>query len=207
MTVESIVLPVSTEVTTSCRSSRQTRRVVLRISFRLPRTRLTARCGERPPVAALPSPPSRPIGPAPVFFPERFDQRRASTVTLALGEERSGVDIRTELVPMARIIGSVSADGQTVPGVQVTLVSLGPPAPNFAYAMGDVLARKPPMRKGNSHSSACRQVNTGSRRPLVRSAVGVVDHHRTPIRGWRLQRSKLMALTTPLISRCSLACP
>jgi hypothetical protein len=95
------------------------------------------------------SSPSRPLGPAPVFFPGTVRPARASTVTLALGEERSGVDIRTELTPMARIVGSVSADGQAVPGVQVILHPLGPPAPNFAYAMGGRLGPKTTDAKGH----------------------------------------------------------
>jgi hypothetical protein len=95
-----------------------------------------------------PLPASRPIGPAPVYFPGTVRPAMASTVTLTLGEERSGVDIRTALVPMARITGSVSADGQTVPGVQVTLVSLGPPAPNFAYAIGGRLGPRATDAKG-----------------------------------------------------------
>lgn len=98
--------------------------------------------------AGQPAPTSRPIGPAPVFFPGTVRPARASTVTLALGEERSGVDIRTELVPMARIAGSVSADGQAVPGVQVVLHSLGPPAPNFAYAIGGRLGPRTTDAKG-----------------------------------------------------------
>jgi protocatechuate 3,4-dioxygenase beta subunit len=98
--------------------------------------------------AGQPSPSLRPIGPAPVYFPGTVRPARASTVTLAIGEERSGVDIRTELVPMARINGSVSADGQPVQGVQVTLVSLGPPAPNFAYAVGGRLGPRTTDAKG-----------------------------------------------------------
>lgn len=97
---------------------------------------------------AQPAPASRPIGPAPVYFPGTVRPARASTITLALGEERSGVDIRTELVPMARITGTVTADGRAVPGVQVALVSLGPPAPNFAYAIGGRLGPKTSDAKG-----------------------------------------------------------
>lgn len=84
----------------------------------------------------------RPLGPAPVFFPGTVRAASASTVTVAVGEERLGVDIRTALVPMARVTGTVSADGNGVSGVQVILSPLGPPAPNFAYAIGGRLGPK-----------------------------------------------------------------
>jgi hypothetical protein len=93
---------------------------------------------QEPATAAAPlsAPRPRPLGPAPVFYPGTVRSAAALTVTLAGGEERGGIDIRTELVPMARVTGTVSADGQPVAGVQVSLLSLGPPAPNFAYAIG-----------------------------------------------------------------------
>ena len=90
----------------------------------------------------------RPLGPAPVFYPGTVRAAEASTVTLAGGEERDGIDIRTELVPMARITGTVSADGRPVAGVQVILVTLGPPAPSDAYGIGGRLGPRTTDARG-----------------------------------------------------------
>lgn len=95
--------------------------------------------------AAAPAPASRPrpLGPAPVFFPGTVRPAGASTVTVVAGEERSGVDIRTELFPMARVIGTVmGTEGKAVADVEIMLSSLGPPAPNFAFAIGGRLGPK-----------------------------------------------------------------
>jgi hypothetical protein len=90
-----------------------------------------------PTVVGTPAPaPARPLGPAPVFHPGTVRADLASRITLAVGEERLGVDIRTELVPMASIGGVVSGDGRAVGGVQVALSPLGPPVPTSTFAFG-----------------------------------------------------------------------
>jgi hypothetical protein len=57
---------------------------------------------------------------APVFYPGSVDLAGASSIALKLGEERTGVDVRLQLVPTARLEGTVMGlDGQPVAGVQV----------------------------------------------------------------------------------------
>ena len=57
---------------------------------------------------------------APVFYPGSVDLAGASSIALKLGEERTGVDIRLQLVPTSRLEGTVMGlDGQPAAGVQV----------------------------------------------------------------------------------------
>ncbi len=58
-------------------------------------------------------PSARAVTPAPVFFPGATDLGRASRVTVAAGEERTGVDIQLQYVPLAIVSGSV----QVAPGM------------------------------------------------------------------------------------------
>ena len=63
---------------------------------------------------------------APVFYPGSADLAGASSIALKLGEERTGVDVRLQLVPTSRLEGTVMGpDGQPAAGVQVvaTLVT------------------------------------------------------------------------------------
>ena len=108
-----------------------------------------ARQAAQAPAGDRPAPPSRLIGYAPVFHPDSSDAARATLVTLAEGEERSGIDIRVDLVPMARIDGTVSnADGTVASPLQVFLASLGPPVPDEAYGYGGRLGPKTPDAQG-----------------------------------------------------------
>ena len=71
------------------------------------------------------SPP--PQGPAvtfaPVFYPNVTDAAAATMVTVAAGEERSGIDIVMGLVATARIQGTLTrADGQPARGAQVNIM-------------------------------------------------------------------------------------
>ncbi|MEZ5316429.1 MAG: carboxypeptidase regulatory-like domain-containing protein [Vicinamibacterales bacterium] len=60
---------------------------------------------------------------APVFYPGTASPSQAQSVTLGVGEERGGVDFHLQLVPTARVSGSVtSATGTLPPGTQVSLV-------------------------------------------------------------------------------------
>jgi hypothetical protein len=62
---------------------------------------------------------------APVYFPGTTDMSGAATVSVAMGEERSGVSIRLEIVPLARVEGTVfGADGVAAANVQITLQRL-----------------------------------------------------------------------------------
>ena len=60
---------------------------------------------------------------APVFFPGAVELSAAQTITLGQGEERGGIDVRLQLVPAARVTGTVAAsDGRTVAGLEVWAV-------------------------------------------------------------------------------------
>lgn len=58
--------------------------------------------------------PTAPVTYSPVFHPDAISLADAATISLAPGEERTGVDINLRLVPTARIDGSVTLP----PGVQ-----------------------------------------------------------------------------------------
>jgi hypothetical protein len=60
---------------------------------------------------------------APVYFPTTTIASDASRVTLDVGQERSGIDVQLQLVPMGRIAGTISgADQSVLAGTTVTLV-------------------------------------------------------------------------------------
>jgi hypothetical protein len=62
-----------------------------------------------PTPSALPEEPARAVSLAPVFFPGTTSAARARLLTLAPGEERTGVDVQVDYVPVARIAGTVVA--------------------------------------------------------------------------------------------------
>jgi len=65
-------------------------------------------------------------GYSPVCFPGTPTPANASVVTLGLGEERGGVDFQLQLVPLARIEGSVmNPMGAPLQNVQVSLMTAG----------------------------------------------------------------------------------
>jgi uncharacterized protein (DUF2141 family) len=64
---------------------------------------------------------------APVFHPSATDIRAASTISLALSEERAGVDITIQLVPTATISGTVISPSGALP--QFLSVQLAPAGP------------------------------------------------------------------------------
>ena len=65
-------------------------------------------------------------GYSPVCFPGTPTPANASVVTLGLGEERGGVDFQLQLVPLARIEGSVMNPlGAPLQNVQVSLMTAG----------------------------------------------------------------------------------
>jgi protocatechuate 3,4-dioxygenase beta subunit len=64
------------------------------------------------PAAPATQPPRRPAsGYAPVFYPGTTDTSQAVPVNLGLGEERTGIDLTLQLVPMARIDGVITENG------------------------------------------------------------------------------------------------
>jgi hypothetical protein len=92
--------------------------------------------GPRPPAGAAPSEPPvpQPIAYSPVFFPGTTDPAAAAVITLAAGEERSGLDFSLPLVPVARIEGTViDASGQPPQTLQMTLRPASPLLSNFGF--------------------------------------------------------------------------
>jgi uncharacterized protein (DUF2141 family) len=78
---------------------------------------------------------------APVFYPGTTSPSSATTVTLAIGEERPGVDFQMQLVPVAKIDGMlIGPDGTVPPGSQIRLVSKeqGPGMPGMGPNMARV---------------------------------------------------------------------
>lgn len=69
---------------------------------------------------------------APVYYPGTTMASGASTVTLGPSEERSGIDVPLQLVPVARVNGTVTGvDGQPGANVQVQLIDLGQALPGM----------------------------------------------------------------------------
>lgn len=72
-------------------------------------------------------------GYAPVYYPGTTMAASASSVTLGVSEERSNIDVSLQLVPMGRVSGTLtSADGQTPPAAQITLVDTTGSLPGLA---------------------------------------------------------------------------
>ncbi len=71
---------------------------------------------------AAPPPQGPPVTYASVFYPGVSDPAAATMITVAAGEERSGVDLVMNLVATARIQGTVTRpDGQPARGAQLSL--------------------------------------------------------------------------------------
>src|SRR5262249_23684848 len=63
---------------------------------------------------------------APVYYPGTIAPGSATTVTLAVGEERGGVDFQLQLVPTARVEGTISSSTGSIPqGVQIQITPMG----------------------------------------------------------------------------------
>jgi hypothetical protein len=65
-------------------------------------------------------PSARSVTHTPVFFPGVTDVARASRVAVTAGEERTGVDMQLQYVPLATVSGSV----QVTPGMTPPIISL-----------------------------------------------------------------------------------
>ncbi len=64
----------------------------------------------------------RPVAYAPVFYPGTTDAASATAVTVAVGEERTGISFALQIVPTARIAGTlVGPDGQPVTSASVAI--------------------------------------------------------------------------------------
>ncbi|HXT70654.1 MAG TPA: carboxypeptidase regulatory-like domain-containing protein [Vicinamibacterales bacterium] len=63
---------------------------------------------------------------APVFFPGTTSISSAATLTLAAAEERAGVDVQIELIPTARVDGTINLPaGVTLRSLSITLTPAG----------------------------------------------------------------------------------
>ena len=81
-------------------------------------------------------PLSAPVNYAPVFFPGTANLAQATSITLGLAEERTGIDVQFHLVPTARIEGACTLPAGVAPQtIQVTLEYTGSPV-EMAQGMG-----------------------------------------------------------------------
>lgn len=77
--------------------------------------------GVAPPAAAR-----RTIALSPVYYPGTAVLAQAALITVAAGEERTGVDMQLQHTPTTRVEGTVSsADGNPLQGVSVSLLDTG----------------------------------------------------------------------------------
>jgi hypothetical protein len=83
----------------------------------------------RPPSAAAPITPEsrRTVSYATVFYPGTTTVQQAREITLALGEERLGIDFQLEYVANATVSGMVSIPANIAPGTVISLIRRGVP--------------------------------------------------------------------------------
>ena len=117
--------------------------------------RLTTELDVRHATATTPQkpPPDRGVAFAPTFYPGTTVAAQASVVSLATGEQREGIDFTLQLVPTARVDGTVTLPGGALPaGTQIDLIAdvqavLGSPmealrtgrvAPDGSFSFADI---------------------------------------------------------------------
>jgi hypothetical protein len=66
-------------------------------------------------------------GYAPIYYPSTTQASMAQSVTVAIGDERSGVDMQLQLVPTTRVAGTVTGATGPVSGAQVQLIDRSAP--------------------------------------------------------------------------------
>lgn len=123
---------------------------------------------------ALPVPASRAVTYAPVFFRGTTDLAAATTITLGVGEERTGVDFQLQTVPTATIEGAVNVPAGTDPRtIQVTLQQGGTQGELLgAGGRGGMFARLSPEGKFSFAGVAPGQYTVGAR--VIAAAVPAV---------------------------------
>jgi uncharacterized protein (DUF2141 family) len=78
------------------------------------------------PASRTPPPPQRAVTLATTYYPGTATAMQATVVPVRPGEERGGVDFTLQLVPTARVEGTVLLpEGSTPPGTEVNLIALG----------------------------------------------------------------------------------
>ncbi|HEX5069315.1 MAG TPA: carboxypeptidase-like regulatory domain-containing protein [Vicinamibacterales bacterium] len=76
--------------------------------------------------ASAPPKAAQALAYAPVYFPGVTDVKRATVVTIGIGEERGGVDFSAQFVATSRVEGTIiGLDGQPALDAQVSLVNTG----------------------------------------------------------------------------------
>jgi hypothetical protein len=94
--------------------------------------RLTSDADVRHATAAsprTPAPRDRSFTFATIYYPGATMASQGSPVSVRAGEERDGIDITLQLVPTARVEGTVTLPGGSTPrGTEVNLIALGPSA-------------------------------------------------------------------------------
>ena len=89
------------------------------------------------------------VGYAPLFYPGTSSPANATTIKLNPGEERSGVDIQLQLVPTAKVEGTVvGPDGAPAPNVQMSILGAGPLDTSMSNIMSSVFGAGRPGPDG-----------------------------------------------------------
>lgn len=110
----------------------------------LPASRASASPGTAAPTTPLPPAPasSQPVAYTSVFYPGVVDAAAAVAVTLAPGEDRTGLDIMGSLVPTATVSGRViGADGEVPTGLQIRLETIGGTGAGLSDLMNNLIGR------------------------------------------------------------------
>ena len=108
--------------------------------------------------------PERTYSFAPFYHPGTAVAAEATRITLATGEERSGLDFTLAVVPTATLTGVVTgSDGQPARDVQITVVPIGPPL-TLVLGMGAT----GPMRTGPDGTFRRSSITPGAYRILAR---------------------------------------
>jgi protocatechuate 3,4-dioxygenase beta subunit len=136
---------------------------------------------------SLSLPRQRPMSVAQVFHPSTTDPASATRVTLAAGDERSGIDIVLRAVPTSMIDGTVTGPtGAPWPGAQVILTSRGPQLSGGTGVNGLFRATTDPAGRyrfnailPGVYSLECAALATPMP-PAAPAAAGVVEHVHPP---------------------------
>lgn len=102
--------------------------------------------------ARTPQPPDRGVAFAQTYYPGTAVAAQAGVVSIGTGEQREGIDVTLQLVPTARVEGTVTLPGgaapvgtqidlvavQTVPGSPMEALRTGRIAPDGSFSFADI---------------------------------------------------------------------